>query len=211
MLTHGAEHEEHLELEEHLDTKNDDPIPDDISEPASSKSNPAVPPTEPTTDPQNTTIHSFSEDPERTKHMERPFSLPQAMEKPQPLSIARQSMPAQVTHSVITSIVSRKMVGSPTGRNTDTYQVDEASDYERVSEDTQSTDGPKSLRQQSFDVTRSSVNVRPTTTTDAHGSWATSIASRVMSEPESTVVSDEPHMSWARSIASRAVSVADGV
>jgi len=80
-----------------------------------------------------------------------------------------------------------------------------------MSEVTQSTGVLDSTRQ--FEITRASVGVpqRPATAMDGRGSWAMSIASRVMLEPESTVVSDDPQASWARSIASRAVSVADGV
>lgn len=113
MLISCTENEQHAELEKHLQTKDDEPISDDISEPVSSVSDLTTSPSELPANPQNTTVHSFSDDPERVKHMERPFSLPQAMEeKPQPLSNVRQSMPAQVSHSTVPSMVSYKVFTS---------------------------------------------------------------------------------------------------
>lgn len=214
ILTYCIGNGEHAELKKHLESKDDDPISDDMSEPVSSVSDLTTSPSELPANPQNTTVHSFSDDPERVKHMERPFSLPQAMEeKPQPPSKVRQSMPAQVSHSTVPSMVSYKVFISSLELNTKMHQVNESSTYEQTSEITQSTDVSDSGRQQSFDVTRASVDLphRLATAMDSRGSWAVSIASRVMSEPESTIVSDDTHMSWARSIASRAVSVADGV
>ena len=74
-------------------------------------------------------------------------------------------------------------------------EIPEVAVQQSVTEGTASTDAPE----------------RPSSAVVARGSWAASIASRVMSEPESTGASDDLNTSWARSIASRAISVAEGV
>lgn len=66
------------------------------------------------------------------------------------------------------------------------------------------------LQADTLDI-RLSMLGRPASAADTRHSWARSIASRVLSEPGSTIAEEGGRDSWAMATASRVVSFADGM
>jgi len=178
------------------------------------------------------TLHSFSDDPERVKHRDRPFSVPCQEEQKTVLMRIRQSVPSRLAPGGIPEVgyiadLLRTFPLTVREQNVVPLITDdlEQCEEEPVNDTQQAILPPVEPQPEHVgDATSKSLTASISVdraewaasvadrvlSAEKKDDWATSIAARVLSAPEDTETQDRPQSSLELTPASRVVSIASG-